>query len=131
MPELNVTKALDHSEAKWYQSQVGVLHWMVKLGHLDIITEVSLLASHSALPREGHLDAMYHLYVHIKKKHNSRMVFDPTYPKIDVSSFLAGVQLEGLLWQYQRSHSSKCSRATRQGRWIPCCLLTRVMRMTS
>jgi Reverse transcriptase (RNA-dependent DNA polymerase) len=71
MPELNVAKELDHSEAKWYQLQVGVLRWMVKLGHVDIITEESLLASHSALPCEGHLDAMYHLYVHIKKNHNS------------------------------------------------------------
>jgi hypothetical protein len=61
---------------------------MVELGCVDIITKVSLLASHSVLPREGHLDAMYHLYAHLKKKHNSRMVFDPTYPKIDTSSFL-------------------------------------------
>jgi hypothetical protein len=55
VPELDVDKELDHSEAKWYQSQVNIL----------------LLALHSALPHEGHLDAMYHLYVHIKKKHNS------------------------------------------------------------
>jgi hypothetical protein len=88
VPELDVSKELDHSEAKWYQSQVGVLRWTVELGHVDRITEVLLLALHSALPRQGHLDATYHLYTHIKKKHNSRMVFDPTYPKIDVSSFL-------------------------------------------
>jgi hypothetical protein len=88
VPEFDVSKELDHSEAKWYQSQVGVLHWMVELGQVDIITKVLLLALHLVLPREGHLDAMYHLYMHIKKKHNSRIVFDSTYPKIDTSSFL-------------------------------------------
>jgi hypothetical protein len=32
---------------------------MVELGRIDMITEVSLLASHMALPREGHLDAIF------------------------------------------------------------------------
>ena len=39
----------------YYQSQVGVLRWMVELGSIDIITEVSMLASKLALTREGHL----------------------------------------------------------------------------
>ena len=29
----------------YYQTQIGVLRWMVELGRIDIITEVSMLAS--------------------------------------------------------------------------------------
>jgi hypothetical protein len=40
-----------------------------------------------ALPREGHLDAVLHGFGYLKKKHGSRMVFDPTYPEIDMGVF--------------------------------------------
>ena len=80
---------LDAGLASYYQSQIGILHWMVELGRVDIITEVSLLASHLALPREGHLEAVFHIYAYLKCKHNSRMVFDPTYPTIDMTKFMA------------------------------------------
>jgi len=60
---------------------------MVELGRVDIITEVSTLASHMAMPREGHLDALFDVFCYLKRKHNSRLVFDPTYPDIDSSVF--------------------------------------------
>ena len=65
--------------AKYYQSQIGILRWAVELGRVDIITEVSTLASHLALPREGHLDALFQIYAYLKKRHNSRIILDPTY----------------------------------------------------
>jgi hypothetical protein len=49
-PELDVTPILDLVEANYYQSQIRVLRWIVKLGHVDITTEVSMLSSHNALP---------------------------------------------------------------------------------
>ena len=61
---------------------------MVELGRVDIITEVSTLASHMAMPREGHLDALFDVFCYLKRKHNSRLVFDPTYPDIDSSVFI-------------------------------------------
>ena len=46
---------------------------MVEIGRLDIITEVSLVASHMAMPREGHLDAdVLHIFGYLKIKYNSR-----------------------------------------------------------
>jgi hypothetical protein len=60
---------------------------MVEIGRVDMITEVSKLASHMALPREGHMDAVLHIFGWRKRKHGSRMVFDPTYPAIDMSVF--------------------------------------------
>ena len=39
------------------------------------------------MPREGHLDALFLIFAYLKVKHNSRMVFDPSYPEIDKSDF--------------------------------------------
>ena len=85
--ELDTSPELEPEQASYYQSQIGILRWMVELGRVDIITEVSVLSSHLALPREGHLEAVYHIYAYLKKKHNTRMVFDPSYPAIDESNF--------------------------------------------
>jgi hypothetical protein len=85
--ELDETPELDPERAAYYQSQIGVLHWIVELGRVDINTEFSILASHMALPREGHLEAMFHVFAYLKCKHNARLVFDPSYPEIDFSNF--------------------------------------------
>jgi hypothetical protein len=60
---------------------------MVELGRVDMMTEVSILASHLAMPREGHLEAIFHIYAYLKKKYNSRLAFDPTNPSIGMSNF--------------------------------------------
>ena len=89
--ELDVTPELDPVRAQYYQSQIGVLHWIVELGRIDIITEVSKLASFMALPREGHLEAIFHIFAYLRRRHNSRMVFDPCYPDMDMSKFKTDV----------------------------------------
>ena len=86
-PELDMSPELGPTEASYYQSQIGVLQWMVEIGRVDMITEVSMLASQLANPREGHLECVFHIYAYLKIHHNSRMVFDPTYPPIDMSQF--------------------------------------------
>ena len=46
-----------------------------------------MLVSQTAMPREGHLNALFRIFAYLQKKHNLRMVFDPSYPKIDQSDF--------------------------------------------
>jgi hypothetical protein len=84
--EINILTELGTDNGTYYHSQIGVLQWMVELGRVDIITEVSMLASHLACPREAHLEAVSRIFAYLDKKHNSRMVFDPTYPEIDMSA---------------------------------------------
>ena len=86
-PELDVSEELDYEEANYYQSQIGILRWMVELGRVDIMVEVSMLSSHLALPRRGHLDAVFRIYAYLKCHHNASMVFDPTYNDIDLNKF--------------------------------------------
>ena len=85
--ETDESSELETKRASYYQSLVGILHWMVELGRVDIITETSVLASHMAMPREGHLDAALHVFGYLQRKTNARMVFDPTYPDIDQDQF--------------------------------------------
>jgi hypothetical protein len=86
-PEIDMTPELQPSEASYYQSLIGVLQWIVKLGRGDICMEVSAMASMMALPREGHLDQLFHTFAFLKGNHNGVMVFDPTEPTIDESLF--------------------------------------------
>ncbi len=62
-PEMDTTPELKPALATYYQSQVGVLRWMVELGRVDINTEGSMLASQMAVPREGHREAVFHICV--------------------------------------------------------------------
>ena len=86
-PELDLSPEIDDKLCNYYQSQIGVLRWMVELGRVDTITEVSKLASQLALPREGHLDAAFRIYSYLKYKHNSLMVYDTSYPTTKEENF--------------------------------------------
>ena len=50
-------------------------------------TEVSAMPSCLALPREGHLEQLFHIFSYLKNNHNSEMVFGPTIPDIDFDQF--------------------------------------------
>ena len=86
-PELDLSPVLDSTQAQYYQSLMGVLQWMIELGRIDMITEVNTMASYVAMPREGHLENIFHMFAHLNFKYNSRMVFDPSYPSIDMADF--------------------------------------------
>ena len=86
-PEVDTTPELNATDAAYYQSLIGILHWMVELGHVDICLEVSMMSSHLVLPHEGHLSQLYHIFGYLKKYHNTEMVFDPSDPVIDESLF--------------------------------------------
>ena len=86
-PEIDVSEELEPGEASYYQHLIGILRWMVELGRVDICTEVSMMSSHLALPRRGHLDALFHMFGYLKGHHNSEMVFDPSEPDVDLEDF--------------------------------------------
>jgi hypothetical protein len=89
-----VSPELNDEMANRYQQLIGILCWACELGRVDILFEVSLQASHSAMPREGHLEAVYHVFAYLKNHGNSTIVFDEGMPDIDELAF---VQLD---WKY-------------------------------
>ena len=64
-PELDTSLELDLDAASYYLTIIGILRWMIELGRMDIVTNVSLLSSHVAFPTEGHMEAMMHIMAHI------------------------------------------------------------------
>ena len=56
------------------QQQLGI----VELGRIDICGEVSMLAAFSAAPREGHIQAMLHMFAYLAQHERSRLVLDPS-----------------------------------------------------
>ena len=86
-PETDTSPELSPKDAAYFQSLIGILRWIVELGRVYICLEVSMLSSHLALPRQGHLEQLFHVFAYLKKYHNSEMVFDPSDPVIDESIF--------------------------------------------
>jgi hypothetical protein len=87
-PELDEIPELDSIMANFYQSQIGILRWCVELGCIDIITEVSMLSTYLCVMREDHLEAVFHVFAYMGLHHNTRVVFDPTYPSVDMGTFI-------------------------------------------
>ena len=81
--QLNMIPEIDQGADSHYLSIISTLRWMIKLRRIIIITKGSLLSSHVALPREGHLDVAVHVMAHVGKRCNSRLVNDSLYPEID------------------------------------------------
>ena len=84
-PELDVTPELNADDAAYFQSLIGILRWIVELGRVDICLEVSMLSSCLALPREGHLEQVLHIFAHLRKYHGAELVCDPSDPVVDQS----------------------------------------------
>ena len=80
-------KELGSRHASYYQSLIGMLRWIVELGRVDICLEVLMMSSHMAMPREGHLEQVFHIFAYLKKFHQAlnyfiqlNAMFMPTFP---------------------------------------------------
>ena len=65
-PEFDVSSEMNVADAAYYQSLIGILRWIVELGRVDVCLEVSMMSSHLALPREGHLEQVLHIFAYLK-----------------------------------------------------------------
>ena len=60
----------------------------VDLGRVGLTCEVSMMSSHMAMPHEGHLSQLLHIFSYLKKCHNSKLVFDPSDREFDRNFFV-------------------------------------------
>jgi hypothetical protein len=86
-PEIDASAELKEPGARYYQELIGVLRWAVELGRIDILTEVSMLSSHLALPRSGHLEQVYHIFGYLKQTPKKTLAFDPREPDVSEDRF--------------------------------------------
>jgi hypothetical protein len=47
-----------------------------------------MLSTYLCLTREDHLEAVFHVFAYLGLHHNARVVFDPTYPSVDMGTFI-------------------------------------------
>ena len=88
-PAEDTSAELETEGLGYYQELIGVLQWAVEIGRLAILLKISLLSSHLALPREGHLEQIYHIFAYLKHGSRRRIYLDPWYPSISESRFQA------------------------------------------
>ena len=74
---MDLTTPLEPELASYYQSLIVAMRWMVEIGRIDIVTEVSMMSSHNAYPREGHFQTVLHMMGYIKGRHNSHLANGP------------------------------------------------------
>ena len=89
-PELDTTHECDEVHASRFRQIIGIFRWAIELGRFDIMIEVSLMSQYQAAPREGHLEALYHIAQFLEKNPMKRVVFDPRRVKLDESTFAHG-----------------------------------------
>ena len=70
-----------------YQELIGILRWVIEIGRIDILLEVSMLSLHLALPRIGHLQAVYRIFGYLKQVPKRRFFFDPKKPIMSEDRF--------------------------------------------
>jgi hypothetical protein len=96
-PKLDVTPELNDELQLRFLQLIGILRWAIKLGRLDVFVKVSKLFQHQALPRRGHLEALYHIFAYLKKHMNgARIVFDERVfnSNADWRDFYGNVRME-------------------------------------
>ena len=86
-PELDVSPELTPRDSTYYQSLIGILWWIVELGRIDICLEVSMMSSHLAMPRKGHLNQVLHIFAYLRKYHNTELVYDLSDPVVEYDVF--------------------------------------------
>ena len=86
-PELDATAELKADGVQWYQELIGMLRWAVEIGRVDILYETAIMSRHMALPRQGHLEQVLHIFGYLKCHKKMRIAFDPDHPQLDPNRF--------------------------------------------
>ena len=86
-PEIDTTPELKADGVQYYMELIGVLRWAVEIGRVDIHLEVVLLSSHLAMPRQGHLEQVMHIFGYLKIHKKMRLMFDTSDPHISSGRF--------------------------------------------
>ncbi len=86
-PELEMTEELSDDMMSGCRQLIGILRWAVELGRIDILYEVGLMSQYQAVAREGHLEALYHIFGYLSTKKKVKLVFDPNDVEVDEAAF--------------------------------------------
>ena len=87
-PDMDTTKQVSTELATYYQSQIGILCWMVEMGRIDIVTEGLIIGITCGPPMRGASgSSVPYVHIYFKHKHNSCLALEPTYPQVHMGDF--------------------------------------------
>ena len=85
--ELDVSPLHDDDETNYYQNMIGILHWAVELGRIDIHVDVAYDVTLLVQPRMGHMNELYHIFAYLKSHMQLTMAFDEAHADINETKF--------------------------------------------
>jgi hypothetical protein len=65
--------------AVYYMELIGILCWIMELGHIDIMVAVYLLSSNSMQLWMGHLDQAFHIFGYLKGNKRVTLIFKESH----------------------------------------------------
>ena len=65
-----------------YQNLIGVLIWLIDLGHIDIEFEVSALSRYLYFPITGHLLQDLYIFKYLEIHNANYLALDPCYQRV-------------------------------------------------
>ena len=78
---------IEGTDHTYFQELIGILRWAIELGRIDIMIEVSMLSTHLAMPRSGHLEQAIHIFAYLKVNTKKTLALDPQHPVYDENQF--------------------------------------------
>jgi hypothetical protein len=88
-----------------------------------------MLSTHLCLLCEGHLEAVFHVFAYLGLHHNTIVVFDTTYPSVDMGTFI-NTDWKSIFGVVKEIIPSDAPVPVER-RWICACLLTLIMLVSS
>ena len=86
-PELDATPELKSDGVQFYQELIGSLRWAIEIGRIDVLYEVALMSTYSAMPRRGHLEQVLHIFGYLKINRKFRILLDSSTPQLNPNIF--------------------------------------------
>ena len=65
-----------------YHNLIGVIIWIIKLGHIDISFEVSALSRFLAFTRTGNMVQALHIFKYLEIHNDNDLAFYPCYERV-------------------------------------------------
>jgi hypothetical protein len=79
-PELDTSPFLLAIEIQQYQSLVSALQWAALIVRIDITTAVMTMSSVHAMPCQGHMDCIHHIYGYLHNMNQAAIHFQVSVP---------------------------------------------------
>jgi hypothetical protein len=112
---------LEGTDHTYFQELIGILRWATELGRIDVMVEVSMLSTHLAMPRNGHLEQAIHIFAYMTANPKKTLAMDPQHPVYNEDQFLPVSDWHDFYRDAKEQIPDDSSPS--RGKWYPCTVL--------